>query len=199
MSWRWAAGARQITVWSDGTVLTGKLQVTVTPPFVAEPNRCQGSAFADGYSCAINVVFAPVKAGNQAGALTVEASPGGSAKADLTGVGGVPGLLEIVPQTYDFGEVAVGASAPPKTFQLRNSGASAVAVAVTINSSAFAVVRNWCTGGMGGGGQACEVDVEFHPPAPGDHAAQLTIRRGVPDGGCGGGGVAVAALRGTGR
>jgi hypothetical protein len=120
-------------------------------------------------------------------------------KADLTGFGAVPGALEITPQTYDFGAVAVGASAPPKTFRVKNPSARAFEVAVRTDLSAFPVVDERCGGGIVAGGEACEVDVGFRPPEPGEHTGALIIRIGALDGGCGGGGVATAALRGTGR
>jgi Domain of unknown function (DUF5050)/Abnormal spindle-like microcephaly-assoc'd, ASPM-SPD-2-Hydin len=82
--------------------------------------------------------------------------------------------------TYDFGTLAVGATAS-QTFTLKNSGGTATgALTVSLTgSAAFTKAADGCTAISLGAGKSCTVTVQYSPSATGaSDTAQLTATNG---------------------
>lgn len=78
---------RNAAVASTGVIHTA-LTGAQAADFVVTRDTCEGQALALNASCVIDVRFAPTAAGPRQAAVTVSASPGGTATTQLSGVGG---------------------------------------------------------------------------------------------------------------
>ena len=92
------------------------------PPYSVTGLPRPGTVLRPGQSVVIQVVFQPARAGHDPGTLAVTGSSGGTATAQLTGVG-LParGLFRATPAKVGFGTVPVGTTAH-STVTLANTG-----------------------------------------------------------------------------
>ena len=148
------------------------------------------------HNCWLGIQFLPVTAGGQAGSLTLQSTPGGSAYVlGLTGTGlPVSGLI-LTPLPQDFGTVPVHSSSSPQLFTLTNLATSGIAITVSqpVTTGDF-VISPVATGGVACVGTlafsaSCMVAVEFSPTATGNRVGSLAIS--------GSGTTSIAALSGT--
>jgi hypothetical protein len=88
---------------------------------------------------------------------------GSSSSADLApGTG--PEAGSFVPSTWDFGTLVVGATSPPQTFTLTNTGSQASPTLTTkLMGPNFVIDHDSCNGAMVGPGQQCSVTIRFKP------------------------------------
>ena len=131
-----------------------------------------------GATCTVTVVFTPGDPGEATDELTVSATPGGSASADLSGTGLAPASLSLTPPSAAFGSEIVGDTSEPTTFTLTNSGdvASGAPTVVLggIDADQFTIVSNGCTAAIPADG-TCTIDVAFAPNDIGSASASLDV------------------------
>ena len=165
------------------------------------PGSPAGSSYAatstgSCHNCWLGLQFLPTSAGGQAGTLTLQSTPSGSAYSlGLIGTGlPVSGLI-LTPLPQDFGTVPVHSSSGPQVFTLTNLIPSGTAVTVSqpATTGDF-VITPITTGGAGCGGTlafsaSCMVAVVFSPSATGNRVGTLAIT--------GAGATSIANLSGT--
>ena len=178
------------------TALTAAITGTSSGEFKLSTDGCTGMTLAGGASCMVGVKFAPTSAGTpgvENAVLSVSATTGGTATANLSGTALGPALLSIVPSDQDFLSVVQGQPSGEFTFVVTNKGGVTTG-ALTAGVSPpgeFAITTNGCDGMSLAGGTSCKVGVTMTPAGTGARGATLIVR-GSP------GGTGMATLRGTG-
>lgn len=143
-------------------------------------------ALAAGASCRVTVRFAPrgdpsaAPEGEVEGTLTVapaEAPQGIDVR--LRGRAVVPRLVPR-PTTVDFGESRVGRDGPSREVVFSSTGSGAVAVDAVgsggPDAGAFTVRADTCTGATLDPGDACRMEIVFHPRQEGVQGGRLEVR-----------------------
>ena len=134
-------------------------------------------------NCQITVRFAPVGLGAKSASLTVSASPGGTAVAQLSGTGITQGTVTITPDTKDFGSVQQMMPGGSQIFSVQNTGqATTGALTTTLagdDSPNFSIAANSCNGHMLMTGDSCSVTVQFAPVTTGTQAGELDGRGAI--------------------
>ncbi|MCB0367503.1 MAG: choice-of-anchor D domain-containing protein, partial [Bdellovibrionales bacterium] len=144
-----------------------------------------GATLAAGANCQIQVAYTPTVTGLHTDTVQVDYNDGVSAQnsqRDLQGTGVLAGFLTITDgPTYDYGTIAVGASAD-HTFTISNTGG---ATATAMNSSALTAPFSYKGGtypGTGGNCSAslnaaanCTIVVTYAPAGAGVHSDTIQI------------------------
>ncbi|MEA2336377.1 MAG: hypothetical protein QOE82_384 [Thermoanaerobaculia bacterium] len=122
-------------------------------------NGCAGP-LDRGASCSVAVVFAPPRAGEFAGNMTV-ATSAGTLTVPLRGAATPVPPVELAP--LDFGRQQIGQKVDPQRVRFVNSGAAPVAIGETaIAGDPFSIAANRCQGIVPPGGE-CDLLVTFVP------------------------------------
>src|SRR5262249_297885 len=79
-----------------------------------------------GESITIPVSFEPTAAGSYGGSITLQTTAG-TASVQLTGTAAPPGVLQVSPETVDFGGVTVGREAT-RSFSVSNTGGGGITI-----------------------------------------------------------------------
>ncbi len=170
------------TVKNTGGVATGALATVVqnSTELGIASDGCKLKLLGAGESCVITVVFTPTSAGQKSGTLVVNATPGGTASASMTGTGLSPALLTIDPVSGSFATTTVNSSGGSQTFVIANTGGVAAGETTAVlaavggtNPGDFALSANGCTGTLVAGGR-CMVTITFKPSGAGPRSATLT-------------------------
>jgi trimeric autotransporter adhesin len=193
------APAQEVTVTNVGTgpagATTAALNGSNQGDFAIAANGCTAPALSAGQSCTISVTFTPTTIGVENAALTVTASPGGTAVVTLAGTGCGCAPLEVTPTAQDFGSVLVGASGTPVTFTVFNDSIEPSGPIQTSMSgsgaSAFPILSDTCSENSLASQASCAVQVQFSPASTDTIFATLTVSA-TP------GGTGESALYGTG-
>jgi hypothetical protein len=161
-----------------GSTPTGAVSVTFGGPdaldFVVASNPCV-IPLSPGSACRLLVALRGRTPGMKAATLTVTASPGGSASAQLTATV-VAEALTIRPSSADFGMVAVDSRSPPIAFSARNASTGAIGpLLVLLSDGNFATSADACTGIRLLAGDSCTLSVVFQPRTPGARKTLLTV------------------------
>ncbi len=139
---------------------------------------------------------ADIASAGSAQVTVVNPAPGGGASSPLTVFIGSPTQLSISPTALSFGSQPVGASSPPSTITVTNTGSTNLIVgSITIsgaNASDFSKSADACSSAAVKPNGTCTVAVIFTPSAAGNRTAALSITDN------GTGGVQTVALSGTG-
>jgi hypothetical protein len=145
-------------------------------------------------TCYLDVYFEPTAAGSRTAALTTfgHFSPGNGQQAILmTGMGtGV----SVKPTSLTFAAQTVGTTSPAKVVTVKNAGATALKVSITLQTGTpkdFAQTNN-CNGSIPAGG-SCTVNVTFTPLLTGAISSALYIGDSDPTG------PQIVTLSGTGQ
>jgi hypothetical protein len=193
-----ASADATFVVSNSGGAATGPLTVALTGAaqgFTRKDDRCAGTTVAPGGSCSVVVTVTPTAAGMLSADLSIQASPGGSVAAHLSGTAVTPGALHIAPATQNFGMAVVNNGSATQTFTVTNSGQQATgAVTVSLggtDASAFVVAADGCSGQLVAAGSTCQITIRFNPGDIGAKAASLAVSANP-------GGTAVAQVSGTG-
>jgi hypothetical protein len=193
-----SSAAQSFTVTNSGEEPSGSLVVSIAgdnpEDFQIIDDTCTTTVLAAAESCSFGVVFAPGASGPRSAAVSAQASPGGTASADLSGTGQTPPHLVINPTEFDFGTQPTGTTSDQKLFTVTNTGdqdASLTSVAVDATDNNFRLVDGNCGATLPGGVQ-CDLAIVFSPPTPGSQSGSVTV-----DGGPGGS--PSATLTGTGQ
>ena len=156
-----------------------------------QTNNC-GVNLPPGGVCTINVTFTPAKRGTQIGTISIiDNAPNSPQTVNLTGVGSV---VELNPNSLNFGVVAIGQSSSPLQTTLTNLGnvpLSITNIAITGADPEDFSQQNTCGQGIGGG-QSCTITVTFKPTQSGGRNAEISISDN------GGGSPQLVSLNGTG-
>ena len=162
-----------ITVTNVGCATSGLLSLGLggfnPQAFVVDSDTCVGQLLPPSGVCTIALRFVPrFGLGRSQGALTVFATPGGSATVLLSGTTS-SGMLACGPVSHDFGAVAVGTSAA-QTFTLLNETSISLTAPVVVLTGAadFAVPTgsNQCTSALAPGDE-CTFVVTYAPSTAG--------------------------------
>ena len=182
--------AAHVIEWSNvgaDSVEVGELRVSGdgAADFVIAEDLCEGATLGPGQSCSAAVLFGPREAGPRVAAIAVGAGPGavvelwGEGLADSTVVMEPRGLVLAVPETLDFGEQPVGATAGPLGVRLVNRRSGAVQFAVRLRTgenSEYGIALDRCSNEILGPGRACSIQVLFEPVIEGLRAGELILR-----------------------
>ncbi|HET6546614.1 MAG TPA: choice-of-anchor D domain-containing protein [Rhodanobacteraceae bacterium] len=151
-------------------------------PFAQTGGSCAAAPFnlAAHASCTLEFTFAPIEFGPVSTSLDI-ATDAGHAQITLRGEG-LGGSLAVTPDSIDFGDIAVGASAPPQTVRLRNVGTNPLVVnAIDAPDAPF-----WAIGGSCGAvpfeldaDASCSLAFEFAPLTAGPAMQTLTVASDV--------------------
>ncbi len=122
-------GATQtFTVTNSGQQSTSAVMVTLggtdKAEFQVTADGCTAQVLPATGSCQITVRFAPVSLGAKSASLTVAATTGGSAVAQLSGTGITQGTLALSPDTHDFGSIQQMTAGASQAFMVKNTGLS---------------------------------------------------------------------------
>ena len=192
-----SSDSQSYTVTNTGLAASGPVAVAITGTDAGDFNLVSstcGGQIAAGSSCTVGVAFAPSAPGSRTATLTATASPGGSDTAALSGTGAAKALLAISPPTFDYGQVADGATSAVESYTVTNTGLAAsgkltVGIAGT-DAADFGLDSTTC-GAKLAVGASCTAQVQFTPAAAGLADATLSATASP-------GGTATAALQGTG-
>lgn len=139
-------------------------------------NDC-GSQLAGHSACTLQVTFAPVQLGSQAGTLTVSDALR-TQTVSLSGTGVQPAALVVSPVSLTFPAQNMGVASAPAILTITNNGGlSAANVGFQItgpSASSFATGTSTCTMLLTAG-SSCTVAVTFSPTGVGGSSATLII------------------------
>src|SRR4051812_18753533 len=182
------SSSQTFTITNGGQQTTGAMTValggTDKAEFQVTADGCGKQTLAVGTgSCQITVRFAPTGLGAKSASLTVSASPGGTAVAQLSGTGITQGTLTITPSTKDFGMVQQMMLGATQIFSVQNTGQATTAALTTTlagdDNPNFSVVANNCNGHILMGGDICSVTIQFAPVTPGSKLVSLSVTGGA--------------------
>lgn len=158
--------------------------------FVVGGTCAPNGAVAPGASCTVTTAFKPVAAGARSADLLLVTDSGAQFHLALNGsgvavAGGTPSLT-IAPQSFDFGAVAIGGTAPTRRFTLTNSGASALTLASAAYTGPFAAVAD-STGCATfpltlAPGASCDLVLRYTPVNAGTNSGSVAIQSNVAGG-----------------
>lgn len=178
------SSSQTFTITNGGQQATGAISValggTDKGEFQVTADGCGKQTLAVGTtSCQITVRFAPTGLGAKSASLTVSASPGGMAVAQLSGTGITQGTLAITPSTKDFGMVQQMMLGATQIFSIQNTGQATTGVLSTMLSGAdgpnYSTLANNCNGHTLMAGDVCSVTIQFAPVTPGNKLVSLSI------------------------
>jgi hypothetical protein len=108
----------------------------------------------------------------------------GHASPEATFVYTIVSPLQLTPGSQDFGSVGVSFPVSPRTYTLKNNGATPVSIAgLTVagtNFADFAITGGTCVPGPLNAGQSCSVTVVFTPTGVGARDAALLVASDAP-------------------
>jgi len=163
------SSAQAVTVSNTGNASLAISGVTSNGQFTATHN-CP-AALAAGNSCTVNVSFAPVSMGAQAGVLSV-ATAGGTYTANLSGTG-LQTSGSLSQSSLSFGSQAVSSVSATQAISVSNTGNTALGLTGISASAQFSQTNN-CPASLAVGG-TCTVNVAFAPTAVGNQTGTLTV------------------------
>ena len=178
------SSSQTFTITNGGQQATGAMSValggTDKGEFQVTADGCGKQTLAVGStSCQITVRFAPTGLGAKSASLTVSASPGGMAVAQLSGTGITQGTLTITPSTKDFGMVQQTMLGATQIFSIQNTGQATTGVLTTMLAGAdapnYSTLANNCNGHTLLAGDVCSVTIQFAPVTPGNKLVSLSI------------------------
>ncbi len=146
--------------------------------FPISSSSCIGSV-APGASCSFSVTFAASATGPRTAAITILSNGIGSPQAiALTGTGtsvATPGALAL-PSAYTFADQSVGATSAAQSFNVTNTGGTAVAISSlgSSNPAEFTIGASSCSGSIAQGA-GCNFAITFTPASAGARTALVTV------------------------
>ncbi|HTJ41569.1 MAG TPA: choice-of-anchor D domain-containing protein [Kofleriaceae bacterium] len=171
-----SSAPKTFTVTNDGDVATGTLAVALddATSFALAQNTCTG-ALAGRHSCTFDVLFTPDAAGSAQTMVRVSGA-GAPVARGVGGTGLTQGAVDLADDSYDFGSVAVDASAKTRAFTVTNTGQVAIGAptgSITpAGATGYAITATTCSGTLAAGAQ-CTITVAFDPAALGSQPAAL--------------------------
>ncbi len=174
-----------LTNTGKGSLAIGSISASAN---FAVSNTC-GKSLAVGATCDLNVSFEPSAQGNMSGLITIADSA--TPKPQVIEVLGVGTVVELTPQSLNFGDQKVGTSSAPLPVAVTNQGSSAITISKIATDSGNFTETNNCPAQLNSGA-SCTVNVVFKPAKVGTSTGILSVADN------GGGGSQTVALTGTG-
>jgi len=180
---------RSLVVRNNSVLKTGLLTVTLggthAGDFEIVRDLCVGRELTAGAQCLIDIRFRPSLDGTHSATVEVAATPGGTATAPLSGVGGVPTVIAVAPAVPTFEAVRVGSVGDPIPYTVSNTGASGsgeIVLAITgPNRTEYELLGNQCVSQRLVPGASCSFSIRFRPAALGERDAVLEVRSGFSE------------------
>lgn len=167
--------AQSATISNVGGESLSVSQVSVTGDFTLTANTCVGQ-IAPQSGCTVSLVFTPTAAGLRSGELIVNDGEG-TQQIQLSGTGLLPGMIQVSPQTLNFGTQPIGTLSTARAVTLSNSGdATAQDISVQVSGS-FQAVNN--CGASLPGSTSCSIAVSYLPTVIGTQTGTLTVTDSV--------------------
>jgi hypothetical protein len=163
------------TVTNTGDQPTGPIGPMFTggADFMLSQNQCPPT-LPGLQSCHMFVRFMPTAIGARTGTFTINATPGGSASASLSGTGASP--LTISPSTFNFGSAPIGVGGVITTFTVTNASTlGSIPLTTVAAPAAFRITTNGCAGRTLGPSMSCTMYVQLFPTAAGPVSGSLTV------------------------
>jgi hypothetical protein len=167
-----ASKPQTVTLTNAGNATLTITQIAASSGFT-ETNTC-GTSVAVGASCTISATFRPSAPNVATGTVTItDNAAGGPQTVALSGTGTV---VTLAPALINFGAVALGQSSSPHVATLKNSSASALAVAIAItgNDPSDFLETNTC-GTSVPANSTCTISVTFTPLVKGLLSASVSV------------------------
>jgi iron transport multicopper oxidase len=158
-----------------GTPLTIDKVNLPAAPFGVEGPPTAGATIEPGHSIMITVTFNPTTTGAFNGEIGLETTGGNEAIA-LSGVAGLPGVLEVKDEVVEYGQVAIGSS-ESKSFTVTNTGGTAVEITKSKPpiGGAFEAATSLSEGTTIAPGESLTETVKFTPTETGPASADWPI------------------------
>ena len=185
--------AQQLIVSNPGTGTLTSLGFTTAQPFTVGSGTC-GNNLLPGGTCSVPVLFSPIVAGSQAGALVVTTSTIGinPVSVPLSGTGATPATLVLTPSSLSYPTTAVGSTSVTQSITVSNPGVSSLSGLTLALAGPFTLQSTTCSTTLAAAG-TCTASIAFKPTVSGTANGFLTASSSTS-------GVATvtAALAGTG-
>jgi hypothetical protein len=155
--------------------------------FVVGGTCAANASVSSGASCTITTAFKPTAAGARSADLLLVTDAGAQFHLALNGTGVAVAVstpsLGIAPQSFDYGSVVIGATAPTRRFTLTNSGAAALTLSGATFTGPFAAVAD-STGCAAfpltlQPGASCDLVVGYTPVNAGANSGSVAIQSSV--------------------
>lgn len=167
-----ATATQAVTLTNAGDDPLTLIAVQVSTANFTAVNSC-GPILAGHSSCAIQVAFAPTRAGQLTASMTVS-DQFRSQTVALSGTGHAPPTVDLAPSSLSFTATPVGGSSVAQTVVLSNSGDGQLTVAKIATSGDF-VETDSCIGVILNLDQTCNLSVAFNPTTSGTRAGVLMV------------------------
>ncbi|MDT0619379.1 choice-of-anchor D domain-containing protein [Salinisphaera sp. P385] len=170
---------QSVTVRNSGNadLILGALSTPSTPfTKLASGDNCSNNTLEPAAQCMFILRFAPPRAGNFSGRITV-ASNDGDIAVPLSGSGQSSAMpaIEVTPAAIDFGNIGVGSN-DSRGIDVRNAGSAALQISTIDTPTApFAVTQQNCVDRTLAPGGNCRVTVRFTPTTTGNAMQSLGI------------------------
>lgn len=167
-----------VDIRNNGNLAASGLSVSVSGAGFSFTNGNCSSSLAPGAICSVTIQFTPTanSPASYSGTLSVGSTASASpVQVSLSGTG-VAAALAATPTSLDFGAVAVGASAVPRTVTLTNSGsgpATLTGISVVSGAASFSQSNN--CGSALAAGASCTLSVAYTPSAVGAQSGTVAI------------------------
>ncbi len=153
--------------------------LTVTGPFAIASTDCPATSqtlAANGGQCTINLTFTPPGTQTYSGQVTLTGGFSNSpVSATLRGQGAAPPNASITPNSWTFPDTPQNSPSTAQTFTVASTGGVAVTLGPpTLSTSDYYVSNQNCPQSLKAG-DTCQVQVVFHPSAPGLKPATLQL------------------------
>jgi hypothetical protein len=175
------SGWQTLTVFNNGMSPQELSGISITGDF-AETNNCPQSlaTLAANAHCEIQITFKPSSAGLRSGKLTVSVAPGDNQlAAALSGTGTAEKpTVTVSPRSLVFAEQKTGASRPPQTLTVTNTGAEMVSVTnVEANEDFLVSPASTCVHRTAplSPKATCAVEIVFTPLLSGQRSGEAVI------------------------
>lgn len=168
------SAAQVVTLTNSGDLPLTSIAVSVSGSFQTSSN-C-GTQLAGRSSCAISVLFAPIRPGTQTGTLTIVDAVH-TQTVPLSGTGLQPPVLSVNPTSLSFPAQQAMQASPAQTLMVSNSGGAPMAnVGFQFMGPSAASFSTGATCGVTlTSGSTCSVPVIFKPAATGGNTATLVV------------------------
>jgi hypothetical protein len=183
------SAVRSLVVRNNSVLKTGPLTVTLggthAGDFEIVRDLCVGKELTAGAQCLIDIRFRPSVDGTHSASVQVSGTPGGTAIAPLSGVGGAPTVIAVAPASSTFEAVRVGSVGDPVPYTVSNTGASnsgeLVLVITGPQRTEYELIGNQCISQRLAPGGSCSFAIRFRPAALGERGAVLEVRSGFSE------------------
>lgn len=165
---------QSVTLTNTGGIALTVSSITANGDF-SETDNCQSGSIAAGATCTAQVIFTPTQAGSRTGQLTIDSNvSGGALNVALSGTGGSPSAVALLPAELNFGQVALGATSSPLQITVQNTESTAVSVTSLAFAGPFALATNAC-GTSIAASSSCQLTVTYTPTGAGAASGAMTL------------------------